>query len=503
MMNETYLTFDLGTTALKTALISHEGRPLAVYTKEYTPLAPQPDWAEMIPEVYWQAVVEGTRAVFKLTGVAPSGLKGIGFSSQGQTFVPVDPAGRALYNAIVWVDNRAQEIADEWQALWLTREKFHHSSGYPWIPAILTVFKIGWLARRAPQAHRAWKFLCLPDYIIFRLTGETATDYITARMSGLFALELGDWESHLLDSAGVSREQLPVVLPPGSVAGKLRAESAAELGLPSGVEVSVGANDQIAGAVGAGNVRPGIVTETTGTALALVATTPELLNDARVIVGKHAVPDYSYAMTLANTSAIVLKWFRDLCAPGQEYGEFLKGIEAIPCGSDGLTVLPHFMGMNMPSFDPRVRGAFIGLTLGHTRAHIARAIMESCVCLLEECLAPLREHGLSVRSVRSLGGAAHNDCWLQMKADLLGSVVERPACADAASLGAAMLVANGTRRFSSIREASEAWYRSERLFEPDPSRFGAYREVYARYRDLMQRIYGDGTARDNAGGPSA
>jgi sugar (pentulose or hexulose) kinase len=490
-MNATFLTFDLGTTALKTALISQEGKPLAVYTREYTPRAPQPDWLEMIPEDYWQAAAEGTRAVLKQTGLAPSRLKGIGFSSQGQTFVPIDRAGRALYNAIVWVDNRAQKIADEWQSSWLTREKFHRSSGYPWIPAVLTVFKIGWLARHAPQAHRAWKFLCLPDYLLFRLTGETATDYITARMSGLFDLELGDWGSRLLESAGITREQLPVVLSPGAVAGMLHKQAAAELGLPSGIPVSVGANDQIAGAVGAGNVHPGIVTETTGTALALVATTPELLNDRRVIVGRHALPEFSYAMTLANTSAIVLKWFRDLCAPDQEYIEFLKGVEAIPCGCDGLTVLPHFMGMNMPSFDPRVRGAFVGLTLGHTRAHLARAIMESCACLLEECLAPIRERGLSIRSVRSLGGAAHNDYWLQMKADLIGSVVERPACADAASLGAAVLAATGIGEFSSITEASEAWYRPERLFEPNPARHIVYREVYRRYQDLMQRIYGD------------
>jgi xylulokinase len=101
-------------------------------------------------------------------------------------------------------------------------------------------------------------------------------------------------------------------------------------------------------------------------------------------VGKHAVPELSYAMTFATTSAIVLKWFRDLCAPGQEYDEFLKGVETIPVGCGGLCVLPHFMGTSMPSFDPRVRGAFIGLTLGHTRAHLARAIMESCACLLED-----------------------------------------------------------------------------------------------------------------------
>lgn len=491
MRSATFLTFDLGTTALKTALVSGAGEPLAVHTREYTPHAPQPDWAEMTPEDYWRAAVEGTHAVFKQASADASTLAGIGFSSQGQTFVPINPAGHPLYNAIIWVDNRAQGIADAWERSGLSRERFHRSSGYPSILANLTVFKIAWLAQHAPQAHKAWKFLLLPDYLIYRLTGETATDYITARMSGLLDLETGDWEPRLLDAAGVSREQLPLVLSPGSIAGKLLPGAAAELNLPAGAPVTVGANDQIAGAVGAGNVRPGIVTETTGTALALIATTPTLLKNEALCVGKHAVPELSYAMTVATTSAIVLKWFRDLCAPGQEYEEFLKGVEAIPPGCDGLCVSPHFMGTILPSSHPDARGVFAGLALGHTRAHLARAIMEACACLLQQYLVPITDQGLSVQRIRSLGGAARNYLWLQMKADLLGIVVERPACPDAASLGAAMLAAAGTGQFASITEASEAWYRPGRFFEPDPARYKIYREVYARYLDLQRRVYGE------------
>jgi xylulokinase len=494
-MPETFLTFDLGTTALKTALVSDRGKLLAVHTTEYTPRTPRPDWAVMAPDVYWQVAVEGTHAVFLQTDRAPSSLAGIGFSSQGQTFVPVDHTGRHLYDAIVWTDNRAQEIADAWEASWLSRDRFRRISGFPWLLAVLTVFKVAWLAQHAPEAHRAWKFLCLPDYLIYRLAGEAVTDYVTAAVNGFFNLGTGAWDPQLLEAAGIAREQLPTVLSPGTVAGKLRSEAATVLGLPSGVPISVGAHDQLVGAVGAGNVRPGVLTETTGTSLALIATTPTLLDDRRMVVGKHAVPELSYAMTFAMTSAIVLKWLRDLCAPGQTYTEFLRGVESIPPGCDGLSLLPHFMGTSMPPFDPRVRGAFVGLTLGHTRGHLARAIMEACACLLKECVNPVTDQGIPLRSVRSLGGAARSNIWLQMKADLLGIPVERPACEDAASLGAAMLSAAGTGRFSSIAEASEAWYRPARVFDPDPTRFEIYREVYARYLDLMRRLYGGAAAR--------
>jgi xylulokinase len=253
----------------------------------------------------------------------------------------------------------------------------------------------------------------------------------------------------------------------------------------------VGANDQLVGAVGAGNVCTGVVTETTGSALALIATTSALLDDWYFVVGQHAVPELSYAMSFTNTSAIVLKWLRDLCHPGASYDEFLAGVETVPPGCDGLTVLPHFAGANMPSFDPHVRGAFIGLTLGHTRAHLARAVMEACANMLQECLEPLRLHRITVTRVRSLGGAAHSTVWLQMKADLLGIPVERPACAEAGSLGAAALAATGIGRFANLREASEAWYRCERVFEPAASRHAAYREVYERYLHLQAKVYGD------------
>ncbi|MHB9133306.1 MAG: xylulokinase [Armatimonadota bacterium] len=485
-----YLTFDIGTTALKTALIDDGGRLLAIHTAEYTPLNPRPEWSEMVPDAYWQATVEGARAVFAQARVKSDELAAIGFSSQGQTYVPIDAAGNALYNAIVWVDNRAQAIADEWEAAWLSDEEFHRISGYATIPAALTVFKVAWMAQHAPAAHKAAKFLCLPDYLTYRMTGESATDYVTARMAGFLDLQTGKYEPRLVAAAGITEEQLPVVLPPGSVAGRVHAKAAAELGIPAGVPVCVGANDQLVGAVGAGNVRPGIITETTGTALALIATTPTLIDDPRIVAGQHAVPELCYAMAYNITSAIVLKWFRDLSAPGESYGAFRSGAEAIAPGSDGLTVLPHFAGTTQPTLNLDVRGAIFGLTLAHTRDHITRAIMESCACMLQECVEPVLDHQLAVTRVRSMGGAAHSDAWLQMKADMLGIPVERPACSDAASLGAAMLAAAGIGRFTSIIDAADAWYRPAQCFEPNPERYAIYREVYGRYKELYAKLYG-------------
>jgi xylulokinase len=246
-----------------------------------------------------------------------------------------------------------------------------------------------------------------------------------------------------------------------------------------------GCNDQLAGAIGAGNVRPGVVSETTGTALAVVATAGQRFTDAPCFVGRHAAEGAWYAMPYASVSAIVLTWFRDLCGGGN-WDEFLAGVGDVEPGCDGLTVLPHFSGA--PD-DPDARGAVLGLTLGHGRAEIARAIMESCACLLRELIEPLTQQGLAVESVRSLGGAARSDVLLQIKADMLQTPVERPECVEAASPGAAMLAAVGTGRFDTLADAADAWYGARGTFEPDAARETIYEDVYNRYLAAQMRLY--------------
>ena len=485
----TYISFDIGTTSLKTALVSSDGKLLAQHTEEYTPASPRPGWLEMEGHAYWLAAVAGTRAVMTKAGVSAGEVVSIGLSSQGQTYIPIDREGRELYPAIVWIDTRAQNIVDEWQADWLSRQEFLELTGYSTMSAQLTVFKLEWMRRNVPRAHDAWMFLCLPDYIAWRLTGVIATDPQTAHGTGMFDVRNQCWSKKMLDAAGIVEEQLPVVGQPGTILGRVLEGPAGEIGLLPGTPICFGANDQFAGALGVGNILPGMVSETTGTALAVVTTTDRLIADSRVCSGVHAAPGVYFVLSFTNTSAIVLKWFRDMVAPGVGYDEFLAGVEDIAPGSGGLTVLPHFAGTGTPDFNSAAKGAILGLTLGHTPKHIARAIMESCACMLVDCLEPVRDLGVETNCVRSLGGAAASDAWLQMKADMLGLPVERPACSEAASLGAAMMAAVGVGDYASIPEVSNAWYHTLKVFEPNGQLFDAYAEVHAKYRDAFRRVY--------------
>ncbi len=485
-----YLTFDVGTTALKTAVVREDGRVLALKEAEYALQTPAPGRAEMAPERYWRAAVVTSRTALSSAAVTPEEIRAIGFSSQAQSFVALDEAGEPLTAVINWLDTRALEIARRWEREWLSRELCRRITGYPWLPEGLTVFKIAWLAEHQPEVHAAAdRFLCLPDYLIWRMTGEAVTDFNIAQMSGLLDLRTGAWSEPMMRAAGVDREQLPSVHPPATQVGGLRRGPASELGLRPDTPVCLGCNDQLAGAIGAGNVRPGIVSETTGTALAVVVSTGDLLEDHRFYVGRHAVPDTFYAMPYAPVSGIVLTWFRDLCG-GAGWEDLLREAGDVAPGSEGLCVLPHFAGTASPTFNPDARGAIVGCSLGHGRPEIARAIMESCACLLREVLEPMSDHDVDTRLIRSLGRPARSDLWLQMKADMLGTPVERPKCPEAASLGAAILAATGTGQFRDIVEAAEAWYRPERRFDPNPAVAEAHERIYARYLEVYRRLYG-------------
>lgn len=480
------LTFDIGTTALKTALVDAHGRVCALHTEEYTPDAPKPDWAQMPVERYWHAAVTGCQAV---RSQCSGEVAAIGFSSQGQSFVLLNASDQPLYPAMIWVDNRAREMMDEWRTWLGGNTTYHRATGYPDVLPGLTLFMLAWLHRYCPETHNAARLLCLPDYLIYRLTGEAVTDQVTAQASGMYDVAIRNWRTDWVRHAGYDAAILPRVVASGAVAGALTRQAADELGLTAGIPVCTGTNDQLSGALGAANVAPGITTETTGTALAVVTTTDTMVIDTRLLSGLHPIDPYGYALPYTPTSAVVLKWLRDLVWPDAPYELLMQEAATVPPGAGGLSVLPHFAGTATPDFILDARGAILGLTLGHTRAHLIRAVMESCAFMLQECLQAVADQGVSLGPVRSLGGAARSDLWLQIKADLLNVPVERPACSDAASLGAAILAAPSTGLFQTAQEAALSWYHPAGCFEPRADQHVIYQSLYARYQQVRKDLY--------------
>jgi xylulokinase len=532
MSGRLFLSLDLGTTAVKVALWSlevgrrerapasrapasrgrrrphaqAEARLLALSIQELALLHPAPEQVEIDGETVWEAVVRGTAQVLAQapsSGKARAGgrrgttldLAGIGLSSQAQTFVLLDDAGEPVRPAVMWLDARAAKEAEEFRREFSTEASLRHL-GRPEIDAIASAPKLRWLRKHEPRAlARARTLLLLPDYVLYRLTGERVTDPVTAASTGLCHSRGRKWWPEAAEFAGVGHLRLPTVRSPGEVAGTLRPQAAGELGLAPGVPCAVGTNDQLTGALGAGNVEVGTVSETTGTALALVLTAPAdgPAPPRGVGSGPHPAGDaLRYLLAYSKTAGIVLRWFRDCFFPGASYEALFAKVAEAPIGCDGVTCMPHFSGTATPHFNPETTGAFLGLRLGHTASHLARAIVESLTFDLALNLRLLAEVAGDIGTIRAMGGGARSDLWLQMKADVLGRSVERVACPEAASLGAAELAMVATGDFGSVTEASLALYRSDRVFTPDRERGARYALAAARYEALYRTLCGKG-----------
>ena len=482
------LGIDLGTTAVKAGVFdAGSGKLLGVARAEYSPTSPHAGWMELAAEEYWRATVEAVRAAHEQAG-GPEVL-GIGLSSQGQTFLPLDANREPLRPAIVWLDTRAEAEARRLNEA-LDPAELRARRGAAAINAVDSAPKILWLRENEPELWaRTRHLVMLPDFIGERLTGELRLDRSNAGSMAMVDRGTGEWWPAALEAVGVPREMLSPLGNAGELIGLLTESAADELGLTAGATVALGCNDQLAGAVGAGNVAPGIASGTTGTAMAIVATTD--LADAPpdgILHGAHAVPGLRFLLTYAKTSGVVLTWLRDLLgAPGFE--ELLADARVVPIGCDGLICLPHFSGTATPSFRSDVRGGFVGLTLAHGRAEMARAVAEAVCFCARDALELARAAGQPVAELRMLGGAAQSAWWMQMVADVTGTPLAVPACTEAAVLGAAIFGGVGAGVLLSIEEAARSFYRAGERYLPDEGLREAYEAAYAAYRAAMERLY--------------
>ncbi len=483
MKTEAYLGLDLGGTGVKAGVFDCSGALLGFGHRSYAPNVSKQGHVEIpIDEIYTAA----RDAVRQAVRASNARVLAMAISSQGQTFVTLDKNDKPLHPAIVWYDSRAKKQAER------LRQAIHGKSDRMLlIEAIATAPKIMWLREHFPKMMRnARRYLLLPDYLTYRLTGQAITDPNTASSTALFAEDAPTYDSAVLAAANIEERQLAGILPCGSPVANVSSRIADEWGLSSETIVVTGTNDQYAGALGAGNCRPGILTETTGTCLSLVTLTerlPEPLPSG-LLGGRFPIKQYQFALAYSKTAGVVLDWFRHELCKGESFDELSDMATRVPIGSYGLTVIPHFDGMISPFPGPDVRGMFAGLTLQHTRADIFRAILESLTFSLYENIGFLKQHVHVIDIVRTIGGGAKNDFWLQMKADVIGMQIEKPVVTEAAVLGAAMLSALGHGEFSSLAESSEAFYRKSCVFDPNPANHQAYTEPYRRYQDMVKTL---------------
>ena len=493
------LAFDLGTTALKCALHDLDGQVIAKASEEYQLLTPSVDSVEMEVEIYWQAFKSAIAKVLKDAQVNPHEIKTIGISAQGETLILVGQDGRPLRRAIVWLDNRAQKEAERLEEIFSQRNAYEVTGQVKLVPT-WPASKILWIRDHEPEIfQKTTKFLLIEDYFLFRITGEFVCEGSLVTSTCYWNFQTRAWWMEMLQQLGISEQQLPHYRESGEPVGKLRAEIAEELGLSPDTVVCTGALDQACGAIGVGNIQPGIFSENTGAALAICATVNQPVLDPgnQMPCHYHGIPGL-YMLHTFTSGGIVMRWFRDEFAGPEMRVSHTSGLDAydlmgleaarVQPGCEGLVMLPHLQGAMAPESNPKASGVFYGFTLRHGRGHFIRAIMEGVAFIVRRNIEVIEGLGVSVNEVRALGGGARSRDWKQMEADIIGRPVVTTVNEEAATLGAAILAGKAVGLYASVAEAAERMIQIKDRFEPNPKNRTVYDETFDTYIRLYEAL---------------
>jgi D-xylulose kinase len=477
MSRDLFLGLDVGTQGTKGLLVDVEARAIVARASAPYGLLEglPPGAAEQHPSTWIDAV--GSVARRLLAGVDPGRVRGVGVSGQQHGLVLLDARGDVLRPAKLWCDTSTAAEAEELSRRFGAR-----------VPVGYTASKVLWTARNEPELWSHARAAMLPhDYIDFRLTGERVAEAGDASGTGYFDPAARSYD---LERAAAIDERLPAMLPPlvepGALAGRLSAEGARLLGLPSGVPVAAGSGDNMCAAVGAGATRAGIAVLSLGTSATVFgrSTSPVVDPEGLVAPFCDATGGWLPLLCVMNATGVTEEVRR---ATGLDHGALAERAAEVEPGARGVLWLPYLVGERVPDL-PRATGAILGLRPGSLDAGVLyRAAVEGVALNLAEGVERMRTLGLSVERVRAVGGASRNRLWLRVLADVLGLPVAPLAEPEAAALGAALLAADAAARargevFDLDRAASALVAFEGDAVEPDSLAAETYREARARFR---------------------
>lgn len=494
------LGIDIGTSGTKTLAIDGSGRILASASAEYPCDHPRAGWSEQDPELWWTATKETVRRVLDQGGINPSDVAGVGLSGQMHGSVILDKDGRVIRPALLWNDQRTAVECAEIEEKAGGKEALIRLVSNPALTGF-TAPKLLWLRRHEPAAWDQVRQVLLPkDYIRYRLSGTYATEVSDA--SGTLLLDVANrrWSTELLTRLDLDGALLPACFESPEVSSTVSGLGSSATGLAVGTPIVGGGGDQPAGAVGNGIVRSGVVSASMGTSGVVFAHADQLGHDplGRLQQFCHAVPGAYCAFGVVLAAGGSLQWFRnelgraevDLAKARGSDPYFLMTDEAALAGvgAEGLFFLPYLTGERTPHFDPDAKGAWIGLTVRHGRAHLIRSILEGATYAMRDSLELIREMGVAVSQIRLSGGGARNPLWRQIQADIYGQDVHLLHSTEGPAFGAGLLAQVGVGGFATVPEACDATIRLADQTRVEPSAKVFYDRGYALYRQLYKDL---------------
>jgi len=488
------LALDQGTSSSRAILFDEEATPVATCSREFPQIYPQAGWVEHDPDEIWSSQLGAAQDVLREAGVPPSQVAAIGITNQRETTIVWEKeSGRPVCNAIVWQCRRTADLCDQLKAR--GREPDIQAKTGLVVDAYFSATKLQWILDRTLDArNRAARgellFGTVDTWLVYRLTGGRvhATDYTNASRTMLYNIYHGEWDADLLEEFAVPSAMLPGVHASSEVLG----ETDPGL-LGAAIPIAGVAGDQQAALFGQACFEPGMGKNTYGTGCFVLLNTGEQgVPSKRGLVTTLAATGGDRLQYALEGSIFIagaaIQWLRDGLRIIDAAAES-EALASAVASSDGVYVVPAFVGLGAPHWDMYARGAVLGITRGTTREHLVRATLEAIAFQTRDVLEAMEaESGIALRELRVDGGAAANDLLMQIQADFLGRPVLRPVVTETTALGAAYLAGLAVGLWPDVAQLASNW-RLDRRFEPQMAE-DERRKLYEGWKKAVERAKG-------------
>ncbi len=487
---------DIGTSSTKAALVDRESRIVGAAAVEYPLLTPSPDRAEQDPDKIVDAVVSAIREAVNRSGADAGEILCVSFSAAMHSLIAVDETNKPITPCITWADNRSADYEK------ILHEQFdgksiYMNTGTP-IHPMAPLLKIMWLRDNEPEIFkRTAKFIGIKEYLIAKMCGRFVIDYSLASATGMFNLNGLKWDKQALEAASISEKRLSEPVPPSYVISDIDTKYLSEMGLQAATPFVVGASDGVLANLGIGATAPGEFAVTIGTSGAVRTTVDRPITDPLERLFCYALTPRQWVIGgPINNGGVLLRWVRDELATleaeearkaGKDPYEYLTELAAeIEPGSNGLLVIPLFMGERAPYWNANARGVFFGLTLYHRKAHMIRAVMEGVGFSLHSVAEALRELAGPPKRILASGGFARSPLWCQIIADILGTPLSVPKLHDSSAIGAAIM---GFAAMEGIDGPLALTSQTEETsYLPDMQKHALYQRLSKLYRKVYEQL---------------
>ncbi len=490
----TYIGIDLGTSVIKAVVMRDDGKIIASSSKQSPLITPKPDQAEQSPITWWDLTVAVLKELSSKTSLKSA--KGIGLSGQMHGLVMYDKSLKPVGNAIVWLDKRSKDEVKEIEQK-IGKKTSYETTGNPLFTGLLLPSLL-WVRKHDSSTYHKIHMVSSPkDYICYKLTGILRTEPTDALATGAYDYKKGAWAKNIIEKLNLNHALFPKIEPTHTPYGATTKSVSEHTGLPIGIPV-FGGSDQSMAALGMGLTEEGnaSIAISTGGQFLVVGKKGLIDEKQRLHTLNHAIDTVGLYMAATLTAGISLQWLKDKATDqsNKTFDKFLQGTEEIKAGSEGLFFLPFLAGERTPFFNSEMKGAFIGLSLIHTRLHLTKAVMEGVSYSIKTCLEVFKNVGLPIKQIILSGGGTKHNLWGQTISDVLNMPLETVSVTEHSPFGAAILAKFAPENFKGLSSFHKKIVTKGVIYTPkkeDIIKYASFFEQYKKHANYLNCLKND------------